>query len=341
MKQETAAVTATTPSPPAAMRAWRQHRYGGPEVLELEEVPVPAPGEGQVLIKVRSTALNAADVVLMRGTPMLVRPFLGLLRPRIAGRGMDVAGTVVAVGPGAAGFNVGDEVVGELPGGGLAEYVAGPVQRLVSRPQSLDPATAAALPLAGGTAVQALEMIGDVAGRRVLVIGASGGVGTYCVQLATSRGAEVWALCGERNEELVADLGAVRTFDYRKVAAAALDPSSFDAIIDIAGTAPLRVLRRLLRPGGTLVMISGHGGPVLGPIGRLARAALLSLVPGPRLRLLAATAKPAITRELLELTVEGRLRPQIERTWPLAEASEALAHVDAGHTVGKVVVTVE
>lgn len=322
------------------MLAWRQDRYGGPDVVRAESVPVPVPGEGEVLVRVRATALNAGDVKVMRGEPLLVRPVFGIRRPRRATRGMDVAGTVVAVGAGVAGFTVGDEVMGELPGGALAEYVAGPASRLAARPPDLDPVTAAALPLAAGTANQALDA-GKVAdGHRVLVVGASGGVGTFAVQLAALRGAEVWALCGARSEALVAGLGAVRTFDYKAVPATELPEASFDAVIDIAGAAPLRDLRRLVRRDGILVLVSGEGGRIVGPLGRILRSSLLSPTAGPRIRPLAAAAKADITRELAALAASGRLRPVIERTWPLAEADAALAHVDSGRTVGKVVVTV-
>ncbi|WP_100812784.1 MULTISPECIES: NAD(P)-dependent alcohol dehydrogenase [unclassified Microbacterium] len=330
----------------SSMAAWWQSAYGGPEVVKRERTPVPEPGAGEVLLRVRATALHAGDVHVMRGEPVLVRAFFGLRRPRIATRGMDVAGTVVGLGPGVAGLAVGDEVVGEIPGGGLAEYVIAPAARVVARPESIDAVTAAAVPVSAGTAWQALDLAGDRAGsgRRVLVIGASGGVGTYTVQLAALRGAEVWAICGARNERLVADLGAIRTFDYARVDAGASPPelpaASFDAVIDIVGAAPLRALRRLVAPGGCVVMVSGEGGRILGPIGRMLRAGLLSLGRGPRLQPLAATAKPAITRQLLALVGEGRLHPVIERTYPLSDAGAALAHVDARHTVGKVVVTV-
>lgn len=328
------------------MSAWRQSAYGGAEVVTSGRTAVPEPGAGEVLVRVRATALHAGDVHIMRGDPLLVRVFFGLTRPRIATRGMDVAGTVVAVGPGVDAPALGDEVVGELPGGGLAEYVVACAARVVARPVSVDTVTAAAVPVSAGTAWQALDLAADrvSAGRRVLVIGASGGVGTYTVQLAALRGAEVWAICGARNETLVAELGAARTFDYARVDAGAeppeLPPASFDAVIDIVGRAPLRALRRLAAPGGCVVMVSGEGGRVLGPVGRMLRAGLLSLSRGPRLKPLTATAKPDITRRLLGLVAEGTLRPVIERTYPLSDAGSALAHVDAGHTVGKVVVTV-
>ena len=335
----------TDASVPETMTAWHQSAYGGPETVQPTRVPVSEPSAGEVLLRVRATALHAGDVHIMRGEPLLVRLFFGLRGPKVATRGMDVAGTVVAVGPGVVGVGAGDEVVGELPGGGLAEYAIAPAARVVARPAVIDAVVAAALPVSAGTAWQALDLAGDRvgAGRRVLVIGASGGVGTYTVQLAALRGAEVWAICGARNERLVADLGAARTFDYARVDAGAspseLPAASFDVVIDMVGRAPLRALRRLVTPGGCVVMVSGEGGRVLGPLGRMLRAGLLSLTRGPRIKPLAATAKPDITRELLALVEAGRLQPVIERTYPLAESDAALAHVDGGHTVGKVVVT--
>lgn len=326
---------------PATMTAWRQHRYGGPETVITEEVPVPAPRAGEVLLRVRATSLNSGDVRLMRGEPLLVRLAFGLERPKHPGRGMDVAGTVAAIGPGVTTFAVGDEVVGELPGGGLAPYVIAPVDRLVRRPAEVDAALASTLPIAGGTAWRALDLAGVEAGARVLVIGASGGVGTFAVQLAVARGLDVWALTGERSRGLIEELGASRVFDYRDVqpGSAELAGAGFDAVIDIAGTAPLRSLQRLVRRGGTVVLVSGHGGRVLGPVGRILHSAVLSRRSA-RLKPLAATPDTGILSSLLAAVSDGTVVPVIERTWPLAEARDALAHVDAGHTVGKVVVEV-
>ena len=324
----------------AAMTAWRQDRYGGPDAVTLARVPVPTAGPGEVLVKVRAASINAGDVKVMRGEPWLVRPMFGLRRPREATRGMDVTGTVVALGADVTGLAVGDEVMGEFPGGTLAEFVAGPAARLSRRPDALAPVDAAALPLAAGTAWQAIETARLAASDRVLVVGASGGVGHYAVQLAAVRGAEVWALCGARSRELVGELGAARTFDYRTTAVADLPDAAFDAVLDIAGTAPLRALRRLVRPAGSVVLVSGEGGRLAGPIGRIVRGILLSLTPGPRIAPLAAAAQAGVTGELAALAAAGRIRPVIERRFPLADAREALIHVDGGHTVGKVVVVV-
>lgn len=323
------------------MQAWRQSRYGGPETVALDRVEVPAPRRGEVLLRLRATGLNNGDVRVMRGEPLLVRAAFGLRRPKQPVRGMDAAATVVALGDGVTGFGLGDEVVCELPGGGgLAEYAIAPAKRLVPRPPEVDPARAASLPVAGGTAWQALERGGVAAGHRVLVIGASGGVGTFTVQLAALRGAEVWALCGERSRAVVEGLGASRTFDYRAVMPGSAElGGGFDVVIDIAGTAALPTLQSMVRDGGSVVLVSGEGGRVLGPIGRIAAASLRSLGSKRPLRPLAAVAKPEVLEKLLALAAEGVLRPLIDRTAPFADAGAALEYVDAGHAVGKVVVT--
>ena len=341
-----------TTNPPAAgsptpangtMRAWVQDRYGGPEVVELDRVPVPVPGATDLLVRVRACGIHAGDVRLMRGDPYLVRLAFGIRRPRTATRGIDVAGTVVAVGSEVTGSRPGDEVVAEIGvGGGLAEYAIRPAARAVVRPADVPVQHAAALPVSGGTAWQALDAAHVASGSRVLVIGAAGGVGTYTVQLAAQRGAEVWALAGERALDLMTDIGAAHAFDYRRVQPGSpeIPAESFDAVIDIAGTVPLSALRGLLRDGGTVVLVSGAGGKILGPMGRMLKAVFLSRRRR-RIRSLAATAKPEILAQLLELTDRGSIRPVIERTYSLDAARDALAHVDAGHAVGKVVVAVE
>lgn len=323
----------------ATMTAWVQRRYGSADVVARADVEVPEPGRGDVLVDVVATALNAGDVHIMRGEPLLVRPFFGLRAPRVAVRGMDVAGRVVTVGEGVTRFAPGDRVVGELPGGGLAEVAVAPADRLVPVPDDVSMTDAATLPVAGGTAWQALERAGVGRGDRVLVIGASGGVGTFAVQLAVARGAEVWALCGERSRALVSSIGAARTFDYRVVQPGGPELGrGFDAVLDIAGTAPLRALQDLVRDGGSVVLVSGDGGRLLGPIGRIAAASARSVGSRRSLRPLAAVAKPDVLRTLVGLVGAGRITPVIERTWPLSDARSALAHVEAGRTVGKVVV---
>lgn len=318
------------------MTAWRQHRYGGPEAVTAETVPVPEPGRGEVLVRMEAASINSGDIHLMRGEPRMVRLFFGLRRPRVAGRGMDLAGTVVAIGADAGGLSIGDRVAGSHTDT-LAEYVAVPVKRLSRIPVGLSFTDAAALPIAGNTAITILDRCRVGAGSRVLVIGAGGGVGTLTVQLAAERGAEVWATCGARAKETLHRLGATRTFDYRTTDLSSLPLGTFDAIVDIAGEPPLPVLRALLRDGGSVALVGGEGGRVLGPLPRIVRS-MFAARRGRSFRSIAAVTRPAVTEQLLELAASGRLTPAIERTFALADAQAALAHVDAGHTVGKVVV---
>lgn len=325
------------------MTAWQRETYGPAVGTVPVEIPIPAPGKGEVVIRVRATALNAGDRHILHGDPLLVRPMFGLRRPAQPVRGMDVAGTVTAVGAGVVSAEVGEEVVVELPGGGgLATFAAAPVERLVPRPPGVAPALASALPIAAGTAWQALDVAGigidGDAKPRVLILGASGGVGTFAVQLAALRGAEVWASCGDRSAALVRRLGAARTFDIRKPSSIPLPDGGFHAVLDIAGGMPLRRLQRLLAPGGHAVLVGGEGGGVLGPIPRMLGAAVRSIGSRRRIRSLAAAAHPEILRKLLELVDEGLLVPVIEREYPFAEASEALVHLEEGHVIGKIVV---
>lgn len=320
------------------MPAWLNDQYGSATGTRQQTVPTPQPGRGEVLLRVRATALNAGDVRIMLGDPLLVRPVFGMRRPRQKVRGMDVAGVVVAVGEGVEASLIGAEVLVELDaGGGLAPYAAARAGRLVARPESLAPEVAATLPIAGGTAVQALDVARVRSGQRMLVIGASGGVGTFTVQLAVLRGAEVWATCGAPNRKLVESLGATRTFDYRTTNLSDI-PASFDAIIDVAGTAPLRQLKRLLAPEGVVAMVAGDGGRVLGPIPRMLRALLLSIGSRRRIRMVAAVSKREINEQLVALAAEGRVTPVIEQTLPWDAAADGLSRLESGRTVGKVVV---
>lgn len=323
------------------MRAWSRDTYGPAAGTVEARLPVPEPRRGELLLRVRATGLNAGDVRLLWGDPLLVRPAFGLTRPKHPVRGMEVAGTVAAIGPDVVNAELGELVVGELVGGGgLAGYARIPADRVVPVPPDVTVEAAAALPIAGGTAWQALDAARvGLAGhpQRVLVIGASGGVGTVAVQLAALRGAEVWATCRDRNAPLIERLGAVRTLDHRITPLPGLPAARFDAIVDIAGGVPIRELQRLTRPGGRVVLVTGDGGHLWGPVPRMLRAVVLS-IGSRRVRPLAATPRPEILAKLLELVEEGRLVPVVEHAYPFAEAVDALAHVEAGHTVGKVVV---
>lgn len=327
----------TIPTIADTMIAWRQHAYGGADTVVAETIPVPRPKKGEVLVRFEAASINSGDIHLMRGEPRLVRLFFGLRRPRVRGRGMDLVGRVVAVGDGVDVLAPGDRVVGAA-GETLAEYVAVKASRVSPVPDGLAPELAACLPIAGNTAVTVLDACGVGSGSRVLVIGAGGGVGTLTVHLAADRGAEVWATCGARAEALLRELGASRTFDYRTLALSSLPAGHFDAVVDIAGEPPLDTLRALLADGGTVALAGGDGGRLLGPIPRIIRSLFVAR-PGRRFRSITAVTKTPVTAELVELAAAGRLTPAIERTFALAEAGAALAHVESGRTVGKVVVT--
>lgn len=326
------------------MRAWRNEEYGPASGVRLVDVPIPTPRPTEVLLRMRATSLNSGDVRLMLGDPLLVRPVFGIRRPKYPIRGMDAVGTVVATGTQVIGAEIGDEVIGELVGGGgLGEYVCVPADRVQPVPPGMPADLAATLPIAGGTAWQALDLaeVGVGPGHgpaRVLIIGASGGVGTFALQLAALRGAEVWASCAERNRVLVEGLGAVRTLDHRREPLAALPGGHFDAVIDIAGGLGLRELRRLVRDGGSVVLVTGDGGPVWGPIPRMLKAAVLSLTRGPRIRALAASPRHEVLTALLDLLAAGRLAPVIAQEYDFDGAGAALARIEDGHVVGKLVV---
>lgn len=326
------------------MQAWVQDEYGSAEVLRLAEVPDPVPGPGEVLVRVAAASVNAADWHLMRGEPRVARldrSMFGRRAPKQPIRGRDLAGTVVAVGPDVAGWAPGDEVLGEHEGT-LAELVVVPAAVLVRRPASVGVVEAAALPLAATTAAVCLDAGGVGAGTRLLVVGASGGVGTYAVQLAVARGAEVTGVCSSRNVEMVTALGATACLDYTRGEVERAS-SSYDVVLDLVGNRPVRALRRLLVRGGTLVL-SGGGNPgeggYLGPIGLFLRGKLAA--PFLRMRVRVPMAKPDAARltELVGLVERGVLRPVVERVYPFEEGGAALRHLEVEHARGKLVVAV-
>ena len=321
------------------MRAVVQQGYGGTETWTVRDVPEPFPGKGEVLVDVRAAAIDRGTWHLMIGEPLLMRPFLGVrgLRQPVPGR--DVAGVVVGVGPGVSGFAPGDEVYGSAPSGSLAERAVVSVKRLALRPQALTFEQSAAVPISGMTAIHAVRAGGVRAGQRVMVIGASGGVGTYLAQLAMSRGAEVTGVCSTSKIDLLSDLGVRRIVDYTRQDPTDLVGERFDVVFDIGGNRPLRDVRRLLTPTGTLVLVGGdEGGRVLGGMERQLGAAVLSLVSRQKLRGLVSKENAADLEELARLADEGAYRPVVDRVFPLADAAKAMDHLAAGHARGKVVV---
>ncbi len=319
------------------MQAIVQDRYGGPEVLRLAELEPPVPGEGRVAVRVRAAAVNPADWHLMRGSPFFVRLTAGIRRPKRPVLGSDVAGVVEAVGPGVTSVRPGEEVVG-FAGGSVAELALARADRLVPKPSTLTWEQAAGLPMAGVTALQGLRDHGRVeAGQRVLVIGASGGVGTLAVQVAKALGAEVTGVCSTRNVDLVRSLGADHVVDYTRddVTRAA---GRYDVILQLAGTASPGSLRRALAPHGVLLLSSGEGRAA--GVDRIVRAAVTSPFVGQRLAPFLATSSGSDLAALVGMVEAGAVRPVVDRTYPIGEAAEAIRYLETGRARGKVVITI-
>ena len=319
------------------MKAIVHRRYGPPDVLALEELPSPEPGPGEVRVRVRAASVFAGDRYVVRGAPFFVRFATGLRRPRNPIPGIDLAGIVDATGPGAGDLQAGDEVFG-FAAGSLAELVCVPADHLVRRPKNLTLEQAAAVPEAGMTALQGLRDQGRVrAGQRVLVIGAAGGVGTFAVQIAKALGAEVTGVCGPLNAELVRSIGADHVVDYTRTDVTTAE-ARYDVILQLAGTASPRRLRRALVPGGTLVLSSGEGR--IAGVDRIVAALVLNPFVRERLAVFETKENGADLATLAGMIASGQVRPVIDRTYPLAEAAEALRYLEAGHARGKVVIAV-
>jgi NADPH:quinone reductase-like Zn-dependent oxidoreductase len=322
------------------MKAIVQDRYGAADVLELREVEDPTIGPDDVLVRVVAAGCGPDVWHLMTGQPYFVRVMPGFARMRAAVRGRDVAGRVEAVGADVQDLRPGDEVLGIVEGS-FAELAVGRPDKLVRKPARLSFEQAAALPISGLTALQAVRDAAVVPGQRVLVIGAGGGVGTLAVQVARAMGAEVTGVCSGSKAELVRSIGADHVIDYTTEEFTD-GTRRWDVIIDTAGRRPLRELRRALTPRGTLVVIGGDGGGrwTGGFLRQILRAPLLSLVVGQRLRPLVATEKGADLRALTEMVEAGSLTPVVGATYALIDASDAVRHLETGHARGKVVVTV-
>ncbi len=320
------------------MRAIVQDHYGSTEQLRLTEVPDPVAGAGEVLVRIGAAGVDRGTWHAMAGRPLAARLALGLRAPRDRTPGRDAAGTVEALGEGVTGYAVGDAVYGTARGS-FAELAVVPTSRLARRPSNLSVEEAAAVPVSALTAYQALRSAGVTSGDRVLVIGASGGVGSFAVQLAVDLGARVTGVCGPAKADLVRSLGAERVVDHTTTPLETLG-ERFDAVLDIAGHRPVRLLRRLLTDRGCLVVVgSENQGRWLGGLQRSMGAALLSPFVRQRLVMLVASEDGADLAALTEVIERGAVRPALERTFPLEEAAAAIDHVAGGHARGKVVVT--
>lgn len=321
------------------MKAIVHDAYGPPDVLKLEDVPRPVPGDGQLLVRVRVAAVNRGDWHMTSGLPYVVRLGEGLRRPKDRFLGTDLAGVVEAVGANVADLKPGDEVSG-LCHGAFAEYACGDAGRFVTKPPHVPFEQAVAC---GASAITALQGLRDAGGIRedskVLVLGASGSVGSFAVQLARVFGAEVTGVCSARNVDLVRSLGARHVFDYGAEDFAA-GPARYDIVLDAVGNRSLSDCRRVLTPKGTLVLIGGPTGRWVGGAGRFFRAWMLSPFVGQHLRPLISQAKREDLLRLRDLLEAGTITAVIDRTFALHEVPEAVRYVGAGHARGKVVVRV-
>ena len=328
----------TPPTSTSTMRAITQSRYGTSDVLRLADVPVPRPGEGQVLLRVHAAGLDRGTEHLMTGKPYAVRLAMGVRRPRNPVLGRDVAGTVAETGPGVTRFAPGDEVYGVAPGS-FAQYAVADVDKLATKPAALSYAEAAVVPISAGTALQAVRDAATVtSGQSVLITGASGGVGSYAVQLAVAAGAEVTAACSLTKRDHVTALGAQHVLDYARDDWA--DGSErYDVILDIAGNPSLRRLRRALTPHGTAVFVGGEQSGSMTGMGRQIRGTMLSPFIGATLKILLARERGADYEQLAELLEAGRCRPVLDRTYPLEQAAEAMRKLEEGAIRGKVAIT--
>lgn len=322
------------------MQAVVQDRYGSADVLRLTRIARPEVGEREVLLQVNAAGLDRGTWHLMTGRPLLQRLILGIRGPKQPVLGHDVAGTVVAVGSAVTRFAVGDEVYG-FGRGSFAEYAVAPEDKLARKPANATWGQAAVVPVSGATALQALVDVGRLEpGQKVLVTGASGGVGSYAVQLAKAFGAEVTGVCSTAKLDLVRALGADHVVDYT-CDDFAEGAHRYDLIIDIAGRPSLSRLRRALTPTGTAVLVGGEdGGELTGGMNRQLRALALSSVVQQRLTMLICTVRGSDLERLTDLIEAGQVTPSIDRTYPLAEVPDAMRHLESGRACGKVAITV-
>lgn len=327
---------------PDAMRAVIHACYGTSEVLRLTRIAKPVPADDEVLVRVRAAALNPLDVHEMTGKPYVMRLSAGFGRPDEVRAGVDFAGTVEAVGRKVTRWSVGQDVFGARSGA-LADYVLVREQRLIAaKPPRLSFEEAAALPIAATTALQGLRDAGGLrAGQQVLVNGASGGVGSYAVQIAKALGAEVTGVCSTRNVALVRTLGADHVIDYTQDDFTER-PERYDLILDNVGNHSLRDTRRALKPGGTLVIVGGpKRDPWLGPLGRSLLAVLSAPFVEANVTTMLAELDPDDLQTLAAMANAGTLKPVIDRRYRLDEVAAAIDYVAQGHARGKVVVTLD
>ena len=316
--------------------------YGSPDLLKLEDVAIPVPAEDQVLVKVRAASVNPLDWHFLQGTPYIMRLDSGLRKPKRRQLGVDYSGVVEAVGSKVTQLKPGDEVFG-AKGGAFAEYLCAKADRAMARkPSNISFEGAAAVPIAAITALQGLRDAGKIqAGQQVLINGASGGVGTFAVQLARSFGAHVTGVCSGRNEQLVRSLGAEQVIDYKKEDFTRSD-RPYDLMLDNVGTQPMSGFRRVLKPKGICVLIGGGGpdeGRWIGPMSRPLKALLFRPFLSQKFTMILADVNHKDLSFMADLMATGKVKPVIDRTYTLSQTPDALRYLEKGHARGKVVIT--
>ncbi|EPD53820.1 hypothetical protein HMPREF1210_00643 [Paenisporosarcina sp. HGH0030] len=316
------------------------YKYGSPDVLEMSEVEKPTPEDNQVLVKIHAASVNYGNLVLLRGEPFLARFAFGLLKPKYSIPGGDIAGRVEAVGKYVKQFQPGDEVFGDLSScgwSGFAEYVAVPENALAIKPANISFVEAAAVPMAGVTALQGLRDKGKIqSGQKVLINGASGGVGTFAVQIAKSFGAEVTAVCSTRNVDIVQSIGAAHVIDYTKEDFTK-KAERYDLILAVNGYKPISAYKRSLNPKGNYVMVGGAGA-------QLTQAMVLgpwhSFISNKKMGTMLQSANQKDLIFMKELLEAGKVKPVIDRCYKISEVPDAFRYFEEGHAQGKVVITV-
>ncbi|MEH7342323.1 NAD(P)-dependent alcohol dehydrogenase [Bacillus sp. JJ1532] len=322
------------------MRAIVSNKYGSPDVLELQEVEKPRPLENEVLVKIHAASLNFGNLVLLKGKPFLARLAFGLQKPKHPIPGGDISGQVEAVGKDVKQFQPGDEVFGDLSKygwGAFAEYVAVPEEALALKPANISFEEAAAAPMAGVTALQGLRDKGKIkSGHKVLINGASGGVGTFAVQIAKSFGAEVTGICSTRNLETLQSIGADHVIDYTKDDFTQRE-ELYDLILGVNGSYPLSAYKRALKPNGNFIHVGGSESQlyqtlIFGPFH--------SMTGSKKMSSLLQRANQKDLKYMKELLEAGKVKPVIDRQYKLSEVREAFRYFEEGHAQGKVVITV-
>jgi NADPH:quinone reductase-like Zn-dependent oxidoreductase len=327
-------------APENPMRAVTYCEYGGPEVLQIEEVEKPLPDDNQILVQVRAVSLNPYDMHFLHGTPYVMRLMgSGLRKPKLTGIGVDFSGVVEAVGRNVTKFQPGDAVFGGRQGS-QAEYVVVTAERIAKKPANVSFEEAAGVNMAGRTALQALRDFGNVQpGEKVLINGSSGGVGTYAVQIAKHLGAEVTGVSSGRNTAMVRSLGADRTLDYMEQDYTQ-GSERYDVIVDNVGNHSIGANRRVLRPNGRYVMVGGEKGRWIKPIDRAIALGIYSRFVEQEMGMMMARSNATDLSVLADLMQQGEVKTVIDRTYELTEVQEAMRHLEAGHAKGKIVIRV-